>query len=297
MNITPTDIALDRTILGRIADSLETLTLLLRDITAKPDIEQLTLDEFAQYYFTNFRWRKVTDETKRADLSRYNTHIAPVLGAMALDEIMPKQIQDIIDGLCGKPKTAHEVYGLLHMLFAAAIKHDKIKHNPCDIVYVPTYEKQHGHALTKGEERQLLAVTSGTPYQQMFAVALYTGLRPNEYKTARIDSGFIVARNSKQHDGKEHIKRIPITAMLMQYLTSDGLRFYNVNRIREKFKLILPRHKLYDLRTTFYTRCQECGVSEVARKLFVGHTLGGLADTYTDVSDEYLIKEAQKLDY
>lgn len=32
----------------------------------------------------------------------------------------------------------------------------------------------------------------------MFAIGLYTGLRPNEYKTAYIEDGFIVANNSKQ---------------------------------------------------------------------------------------------------
>lgn len=287
--------------LERIANSLEILTTLLSRFAETPQneqpvCEQKTFDEFAQYYFTTFRWRRITADTRRADTSRYNAYISPALGAMTFNEIMPNNIQEIIDGLSDKPKTAHEVYGLMRILFAAAIKYRMITHNPCDIVFVPAYEKQHGKALTIDEEQQLLEKTSGTAYQQMFAVALYTGLRPNEYKTAYIDNGFITARNSKQHDGKEHKKKIPISPMLAQYLT-DSLTFYGVNRIREKFKSILPQHKLYDLRTTFYTRCQECGVSDVARKLFVGHTLGGLADTYTDVSDEYLIREAQKLNY
>lgn len=286
------------TTLDRIANSLEMITALLQHITGKnATTEQKKFDEFAQYYFNNFRWRKVTAETKRADLSRYNTHILPKFGETAIDEITPKQIQDIIDELYDRPKTAHEVCGLLHLLFTAAIKHGKIEHNPCDMVFIPKYEKQHGKALKKDEEQQLLSKTSGTPYQTMFAVALYTGLRPNEYQSACIDNGFIVARNSKQHDGKEHKKKIPISPMLAPHIVTNNLHFYGVNRIREKFKTILPQHKLYDLRTTFYTRCQECGVSDVARKMFVGHSLGGLADTYTDVSDEYLIKEAQKLVY
>ena len=67
--------------------------------------------------------------------------------------------------------------------------------------------------------------------------------------------------------------------------------------MRDKIKAILPNHILYDLRTTFYTRCQECGVADVARMEFVGHSLGALGNTYTDLSDEFLLREGEKLNY
>ncbi len=132
----------------------------------------------------------------------------------------------------------------------------------------------------------------------MFAIGLYTGMRPNEYYSAKIDGEFIVAINSKRKNGKVEFKKIPITPMLKPYLSGvTEFNFYVQNRIREKFHKILPKNKLYDLRTTFYTRCQECGVADVARNEFVGHSLGALGNTYTDLSDEFLLKEGQKLKY
>ena len=257
-------------------------------------------DKFAEYYFEKFYKRKVCDETFRVTLSNYKNHVLPHFGNMCLSSVTADKCQQLLDSLTEQDKlrTEENVYTMLNMLFKAAVKHAVIEHNPMDMVFHTKHEREHGKALTKDEERKLLTETVGTPYQQMFAVALYTGLRPNEYKTAYIENGFIVANNSKRKNGKPERKKIPVTQMLAPYVKNgDSLSFYRLEQIRHKFNGILPGHKLYDLRTTFYTRCTECGIAEVAIKKYVGHTLGGLADTYADLSDEFLIKEGQKLRY
>lgn len=290
----------------QLADILQSIVARLDTIADKLDrLPTATLPQsdklfgdFALYYFDTFRKRKVAPKTMSNDMSRYNAHIAPVFGQMPLSAITPELVQKLVDSLQSKPKTAHEVFTLVNVVIKAAIKHNIIAHNPCDLVLLPEYEKQHGKALTKDKERKLLLMTDGTPYQTMFAVALYTGLRPNEYRTARIDGGFIVAKNSKQKDGKLHTKRIPITPMLAPYIPENKiLPTAHKNSMTAHFKPILPAHKLYDMRTTFYSRCIECGISDIARKLFMGHTLGALGNAYTDTSDEWLISEGNKLNY
>lgn len=264
-----------------------------------PDIPT-NFHDFTMYYFENFRKRKVAKKTLQADLNRYKLHIQPTLSALSLRKINPLHCQLIINRLesAGHSKTLQEVYSLLNIIFKTAIAHGLIERNPLSIIVREPHECEHGKALTKEEERLLLSSTAGTPYQLMFAVALYTGLRPNEYRTARLEGQFIVAVNSKRKNKKVEYKKIPITPMLQPYIKGvEELQFYIPEVMRDKFKSILPNHKLYDLRTTFYTRCQECGVADVARMEFVGHSLGKLGNTYTDLSDEFLLKEGSKLNY
>lgn len=259
-----------------------------------------TFDRFANYYFEKFHKRKVSASTYRVAISNYKNHVFPHFGDMPLRQITAEKCQVLLDRLIAedKPRTEENVHTMLNMLFKAAIKHGIIQHNPIDMVFHTKHEREHGKALTKDEERELLEQTAGTPYQTMFAIGLYTGLRPNEYKTAYIEDGFIVANNSKRKNGKVELKKIPITPMLAPYVKEgDSLSFYRLEQIRHKFNGILPSHKLYDLRTTFYTRCMECGVAEAAIKQYVGHTLGGLADTYADLGDDFLRREGQKLCY
>lgn len=259
-----------------------------------------TFEGFALYYLENFHKRKVVPETYRIALSQFNNHLLPYFGKIILKRITPKQCQELIDKLNteGKGKTAEDIYTLQNKIFKAAVKHNVMINNPIDMVIYVKHEREHGKALTKQEEKTLLESVKGTNFQVMFAIALYTGMRPNEYATAKLNGRFIVAVNSKRKNGKIEYKKIPITPMLKPYI--DGLEeieFASLRIMRDKFNKLFPEHRLYDLRTTFYTRCQECEVAPVARDEFMGHSLGALGNAYTDLSDDFLYDEGQKLKY
>lgn len=257
-----------------------------------------TFHSFTMYYFENFRIKKVTEKTYKTDYNRYIKYLQPYFEEIPLVKITPKDCQDLIDDLEeeGKGKTAGEIYSLLSVIFRMAMLHRLIEFNPLDIVIHTKHESQHGVALTKEEEKKLLDNTNDVILRNALALALYTGMRPNEYKTAKIEGKFIVAVNSKRKNGKIEYKKIPITKMLEPYI-ANGLNVPTEKRLRAAIRAVLPDHKLYDLRTTFYTRCMECGVAEPALKEFVGHSFGQLGDAYTDLSDEYLLQEGAKLLY
>lgn len=264
--------------------------------TAVPKV----FDGFAIYYFETYRKPNIAAYTYKLDCQKYESTIKPLLGKINVKNITPADCKKVIDNVLaqGHERKAETIYSLLNGIFKSALAHHLITQNPMDTLLPVNHEYEHGVALTYEEEQLLLRLVKGTPYELMFAVILYTGLRPVEYKTARIEGEFIVAVNSKRKHGKVEYKKIPISPMLRPYLKGvTDLRFYRVENLRKKMKELLPNHILYDLRTTFYTRCQECGVAEVARKKFVGHSLGALGNTYTDLSDRFLLQEGEKLKY
>lgn len=148
---------------------------------------------------------------------------------------------------------------------------------------------------TTKEEAFLLA-NAPKDAKESIAVILYTGLRPCEYKTLRREGDMLIAQNCKRKDGKIEYKRIPICPMLVP-LISDRPALLSDRMISRRIAALLPGRSPYDLRTTFNTRCVECHVDDNARKLMMGHSLGVLGNAYTDVSDDFLRGEAQKIDY
>ena len=263
-----------------------------------------TFHAFAMHYFTTKRIRLVVEDTYKKDLSRYNLHLKPFFKETPIAKITLSQCQRLIDDVTNekKFKTADELYSLMNSIFKFAIDNHLIVHNPCSAVIREAYEKETSLALTKDEERVLLEQSHVEPlFELAFALALYTGLRPNELKTARIDGEFIIAVNSKRkRKGKTtarvvEYKRIYICDRLRAYLANGLPALPSPQLLRRRIKSALPNHILKDLRKTFNSRCKELGVSEHARKYFMGHALDKVDATYTNFSDEYLLKEGKKL--
>lgn len=205
-------------------------------------------NEFAEYYFMNYRKRKVAAKTFENDMYRYNKHIKPYFSSMQIKDITPTYCQKLLDGFAekGQTKTNNEVYSLLNGIFKMAIAHGIIAKNPLSVVIIEKHKRTHGKALTKAEEKKLLDGLEGSRYQTLMAVALYTGLRPNEYKTAKIDGDFIVAINSKRKSGKVEYKKIPISKML------NGIWTELINLIFRE-RNICATTSIKFCRTIFYT--------------------------------------------
>lgn len=260
-----------------------------------------TFHEFATFYFDKYRIRLVKESTFTNDMYRYKNHLQPYFKSLPLKEIDSDMIQDYIDDYVDndKMKTAKELKSLLSCIFTNAVDQGLLPRNPCRLVIVESYESEHGIALTIEEENTLIEGLKDNPkYLIPIAVALYTGIRPCEYSTATIEGDFIKAECRKQHSKKVIYKYIPIIPRLKKILNGTSeLYFPNKKYLREKLVAFCPTHKLYDLRTTFDTRCETYHVANIARAFWMGHNIDKLRKAYADLPDEFFLNEAEKLDY
>ena len=113
---------------------------------------------FTEYYFENFRKKKVTETTYKNDVRRYNNYLKPAFQGKNIEKITPDECQRLIDGIRaeGKGKTADEIYSLINCIMKMAIAHHLIQYNPMDIVLHVQHESTHGSALNKEEIANIL---------------------------------------------------------------------------------------------------------------------------------------------
>lgn len=294
-------------IYGRTQDEIEQkLTKKLKEAKKKAKqkkSEQFSVptnfDKFATYWFENFHKRKVKDNTYKHNHDTYIRHLQKTLAEYQISKIPPALLQSMFDSYSDKGKLREDIRSILNQIFSSAMQHGILKVNPLAMCFVEAHIREHGKAISKEDEKRLLSTYENTHYQSCFAMVLYTGLRPNEYPTVEIEENFIQAINSKRKGKNKKVayKRIPITPMLRPYITTFT-KMLSPQIMDDKLKEVLPNHKLYDMRTTFQTRCTECGISDVAIGLFMGNSIGdALKQAYTDISDEYLLKEGEKFSY
>lgn len=257
-------------------------------------------NDFALFYIENYKKKVVAIKQYKNALMRLKNDISPAMKNLSLLQVTPLHCQILLEKTIkqGYGRKAEDIKCLLNQVFNYAKKLDLLKVNPIDLVVIKKHERQHGRALTKQEEKCLFEQTKSSPLQIMFAVALYCGLRPVEYQTAKIDGAFIVCENAKRKNGKKEFKKIPISPMLAPYLVGvKELKFHSYTTMRFFARKYLFGESLYCLRTTFFNRCIECGVKQDVRDLWLGHKTNNVRQAYTDISDELHLEEVKKFKY
>ena len=87
------------------------------------------------------------------------------------------------------------------------------------------------------------------------------------------------------------------------YVDFEKARTTNIHTIETTFKRLFPDRHPHELRYTFITRCKECNVSGEVVMLWDGHSFDKDVKTsaidrgYTTYSEEFLLKEAEKVNY
>ncbi len=172
---------------------------------------------------------------------------------------------------------------------------------------MPNYESKKGTAFTYEEEKRLVDYCLANlkkDTSHAFLVLIYTGLRRSELASLNIiDGTWLECETSKERMGRNVVKRkIPFTPMfkrVMPYIDFERAKNVNLNSLQTAMKRLFPEHHSHELRHTFISRCKESGVQSEVVSLWAGHSLSGTITTtvYTHYSEEYMLKEAEKVDY
>lgn len=263
---------------------------------------------FAEKWFEVVKKPTVKPITYDSFLSVHKAHFVPFFKGKYIDELTAMQIQPLFSKLykTKHTKTAVTVYMLLNQIFKAAMAERLTAFNPMDGVTVLKHHAKNGTALTYAEEAEFLQKLSASKFKLTFALMLFCGMRRAELSSARIEESFVIVKNGKQRLTEIQTERkIPVTPMLERYINGISKKefkeaiSYSCDMLSRAFKDLCPSHHLHELRHTFITRAQECGVPREVVSVWAGHAADNTQTSivYTHFSDEFMLSEGKKVDY
>ena len=256
--------------------------------------------------------RKTCKESTVKEYERLSSvNLLPVFGDKAITDISRQELQSYLFRFIdeGKHRTAEKLHQVLCCIFDLACEDLHIL-SPMKKIVLPYYEPKKGSALTKEEEQTLVEWCiehRGNEASSALLVLLYFGLRRSELKTISVENEMLTCTTSKTKMGRSEVKRsIPFTPVfrrVLPYVDFEKARNTNVNTIYTTFKRLFPHRHTHELRYNFITRAKETGCNLEAVMLWAGHSFdkdvksSAVDRGYTDYSKEYLVQEAQKIDY
>jgi len=113
---------------------------------------------------------------------RVKAYLIPALGKYRLSTLKQPQIQALYHELSKTlaPKTVKAIHGVLHKALQQAVASGYIKSNPADNSPLPRITKPEIKPLDSAEINAFLVAIKGHKYENLYKVAIFTGMRLGE---------------------------------------------------------------------------------------------------------------------
>lgn len=164
--------------------------------------------------------RDYIGNVKRSTVKSYTDHvnlnIVPYIGKTQLSVLSAAMVQSMYNTLQREkglsPKTIKNVHGVLHRAMSQAQKLGYIRLNPLEAVTLPRIEKKQIKPMEDDDLTRFLKAIRGNPYELVFFVTVFTGLRQGEVLGLTWDcvnfeqnTLYINKQHSKVKGGREYV--------------------------------------------------------------------------------------------
>ena len=150
--------------------------------------QSIKLDEWYQEWLNVYKFDVIRENTRRSYNTVYIKHISPVLGNMCLADINQLQIKNLIKNLKEDGygyETQNKVKILLVDIFNKALINEYIRKNPAKGISVKRDERNERRVLSQEEQNIFFDCCKGTFYDNLFVIAVSTGMRIGELAALR----------------------------------------------------------------------------------------------------------------
>ena len=204
--------------------------------------QEITLDDWFNRWMEIYKEKSIRPNTKREYTHIYNKNISPYLGKRKINSLVKSDIQRLVDIAYEsnyKYERQSKIKVILLDILQRALEDDLIVKNPVNGVKLRSDKVIDAKALTLEEQETFFEYCKNTFYDNLFNVAVNTGLRPGELfalteDDINIDEGYIDVNKTlvyqkyltdtrkefhiEEPKTRQSYRRVPINSICKEYL-------------------------------------------------------------------------------
>lgn len=181
--------------------------------------QEISIDDWFKKWIDIYKKKSVRPNTLREYTHIYNKNISPFMGNRKINSIVKSDIQWLIDKAYEdhyKYERQNKIKVILSDMFERALEDDLVSRNPCKGVIIRTEKQVKAKALTVEEQYVFFEFCKNTFYDNLFNIAVNTGLRPGE----------LFALTKEDVDMENGFIDVNKTLVYQKYLTDERKTFH-----------------------------------------------------------------------